>query len=219
MTKSDQCEADPALARRLNVEATAWLAELAEDLPLLFFSTDLVFDGAKGAYRETDPANPLSLYGETKLAAERVVLSNPRHTAIRTSLNGGTSPTGDRAFNEVMRRAWAQGRSLSLYTDEFRCPLPAHVTARAVWELFTQAPPGLYHLAGSERLSRYQIGQLLAQRWPALHPQITPASLQQNRGIPRAPDTSLDCSRAQAHLSFPLPGLTPWLAQNPTELF
>src|SRR4051812_20510760 len=61
LSKSPACQANPSLARKLNVEVTQGLAELAADIPLLFFSTDLVFDGQKGAYIETDQVNPLSV--------------------------------------------------------------------------------------------------------------------------------------------------------------
>ena len=219
LSKSPDCEANPALARKLNVEVTALLAELAAEIPLVFLSTDLVFDGRTGNYDEAAPVNPLSVYAETKAAAEQILLANPNHTVIRTSLNGGTSPTGDRGFNEQMRRAWQAGQSMRLFTDEFRSPIPAEVTARAIWELASQRKPGLYHVAGSERLSRWQIGQLLAARWPDLKPQIEPGSLKQYRGAPRAPDTSLNCAKAQKLLSFRLPGLTEWLATHPDDAF
>jgi dTDP-4-dehydrorhamnose reductase len=219
LSRSVACEADPALARRLNVDLTAHLAGLASEIPFVFFSTDLVFDGRQGQYRESDATAPLGVYAATKAEAERIVLAHPGHTVIRTSLNGGTSPTGDRAFNEEMRHAWQNGRTLRLFTDEFRCPIPAAITARAVWELVGQNRPGLYHLAGRERLSRLQIGQLIAQRWPRLHPQIEPGSLRDYQGAPRAPDTSLDCSRLQSRLSFPLPGLTEYLEAHPDEPF
>lgn len=219
LSKSTECQADPALARKVNFEATRLLAGLAADIPLLFFSTDLVFDGQLGNYDESSAPNPLSVYAETKVAAEQLVLANPHHTVIRTSLNGGVSPTGNRGFNEEIRLAWKAGRTLRLFTDEFRSPIPALVTARAVWELASQNKPGLYHLAGSERLSRWQIGQLLAARWPQLEPKLEPASLKEYQGPPRCPDTSLNSGKVQRLLSFRLPGLTEWLARNPGEAF
>jgi dTDP-4-dehydrorhamnose reductase len=219
LTKTRLCQQDPALARKLNVEVTGRLAELAADIPLIFFSTDLVFDGRKGNYDETDSPNPLNVYAETKLAAERIVLANPRHTVIRASLNGGASPTGDRGFNEEMRRAWQAGKTLQLFADEFRSPIPAAVTAQAVWSLATKDQPGLYHLAGRERLSRWQIGRLLAGRWPQLNPRLEAASLDDYEGPPRSPDTSLDSGKIQKLLAFPLPGLTDWLAAHPDERF
>ncbi len=208
LSRSPECQADPSLARRLNTELTAVLAELAADISFVFFSTDLVFDGRKGNYVETDPMNPLSVYAETKAEAEQIVLRNPSHTVVRTSLNAGPSPTGDRGFDEQIRRAWNAGQELRLFTDEFRCPIAAEVTARAVWELLQNAPPALYHVAGSERLSRWQIGQLLAACSPELRPKLVPASLAEYQGAPRSPDTSLNCAKAQGLLSFPLPGYT-----------
>lgn len=98
---------NPDLARRVNVEVTKLLAELAADIPLVFFSTDLVFDGRKGNYAEADAVNPLHIYGETKAAAEQVVLRNPRHIVVRTSLNGGTSA---RAIAVLTKTCGLRGR-------------------------------------------------------------------------------------------------------------
>jgi dTDP-4-dehydrorhamnose reductase len=157
----------------------------------------------------------LSVYAETKVAAEQIVLGNSSHLVIRTSLNGGTSPSGDRGFDEQMRHAWQAGQTLRLFTDEFRSPIQAEATATATWQLLLQGGTGLYHVAGSERLSRWQIGQLLAARWPQLNPRIEPASCKDYPGAARPPDTSLNCDKAKKLLSFPLPGLTEWLGSNP----
>lgn len=219
LSKSPACQANPGLAYKLNVEMTAQLAQLAAEIPFIFFSTDLVFDGAQGNYDESASVNPLNIYAETKVAAENIVLANPRHTVVRTSLNSGTSPTGDRSFNEEMRRAWQEGNTLNLFTDEFRSPIPAVVTALAVWELAAQNKPGLYHLAGSEKLSRWKIGELLAQRCPHLNPKIHPASLKDYQGAPRSPDTSLNCSKLQNLLGFPLPAFSKWLVEHRDEGF
>jgi dTDP-4-dehydrorhamnose reductase len=219
LSKSPDCQTNPPLAHKLNVEVTRVLAELAHEIPFVFFSTDLVFDGKAGNYDEFASPNPLSVYGETKAEAERLVLRSPTHTVIRTSLNGGVSPTGDRGFNEAMRRAWSAGQTLDLFVDEFRSPIAAKVTARAVWEIAAKKLNGLFHLAGSEKLSRWQMGKLLAGRCPRLDPHIKPGSLRHYKGAPRAPDTSLNCAKLQANLSFPLPGLTEWLRENPDEEF
>jgi dTDP-4-dehydrorhamnose reductase len=132
-------------------------------------------------------------------------------------LNAGISPTRDRGFNEEMRAAWESGRTLNLFVDEFRCPIPALVTARAVWELAGKRATGLFHVAGAERLSRVDIGRALAARWPQLTPRIKAGSLRDYSGPRRSPDTSLNCAKAQAHISFPLPRFTQWLRENPGE--
>ena len=215
-SRTGPCQQDPTLARRINVEATSLLAELAAGIPFLFFSSDQVFDGAKSWYVETDPVNPLNVYGETKAEAERLVLQNPRHSVIRAGLNAGTSPTGDRSFVEDMRNSVKDGTSLTLFTDEFRCPLPAGMTARALWELIGQGRPGLYHLGGAERLSRWEIGQALIPWYPELAGLIRPGSVRDYVGAPRPPDLSMTCDKLQGLLSFPLSGFRAWLAGRTT---
>jgi dTDP-4-dehydrorhamnose reductase len=194
MSRSPECQKAPDLARKVNVEATANLAELAAAVPFVFISTDLVFDGRAGNYVETAPVNPLSVYAQTKAAAERLILANPLHSVVRTSLNSGVSPTHDRGLDEQLLKSWKAGNILTLFTDEFRSPIPAEITARAVWELLAKSKTGLYHIAGSERLSRWQIGQILAARWPSLKASLQPGSITEWKGAPR-----------EAFLSFPLP--------------
>jgi dTDP-4-dehydrorhamnose reductase len=219
LSRSPECQTNPAKARQQNVEVTTNLAEVAADIPFVFFSTDLVFDGKKGHYDETSPVNPLSVYAQTKVAAEQIVLSNPKHTVIRTSLNGGKSPAGDRGFNEQLRHAWEAGKTMALFTDEFRCPIAAALTAQTVWRLVMADSPGLYHLAGGERMSRFQIGELLAARYRNLNPRFVPGSAADYPGAPRSPDTSLNCSKIENLLSLRLPGLKEWLAANPHQEF
>ena len=214
-----EAQANPALARRVNIEATRRLAELAAEVRFIFFSTDLVFDGRKGDYVETDAVNPSHVYGETKAAAEEIVLKNPKHTVVRTSLNGGVSRTGNRGFNEQLRRALQTTSGMKLFTDEFRCPIPAVETARAVWDLANQGRAGLFHVAGAEKLSRWQTGQLLVQRWADVKAKLEPGSARDFPGPPRALDTSLNIARAQSVLAAPLTGLTDWLAANPEAIF
>lgn len=220
ITMVGEAQKNSALARRVNVEATRWLAELAAEIPFIFFSTDLIFDGRKGNYSETDAPNPLHVYGETKAAAEEIVLRNPRHLVVRTSLNGGVSRAGNRGFNEQLRRSFQEsGQGMTLFTDEFRCPVPAAETARAVWELVGKNCAGIYQVAGAEKLSRWQIGELLVKRWPEVKTKIQAGSAKNFAGPPRALDTSLDISKVQKILSKPLPGLGEWLAANPGEKF
>jgi len=208
LSRAADCQADPAAARRLNVAAAAHLAALAAESGFIFFSSDLVFDGRKGGYVESDPPNPLNFYGETKAAAEEIILRNPRHLVLRAGLNSGATLSGRRSFNEEMANIWRAGGSVKLFSDEFRCPLPAAVTARAVWELARPGRAGLYHLAGSERLSRVEIGRVVAARHPELEARIEVCSRREYAGPPRPADVSLNCGKVQALLSFPLPAFS-----------
>jgi len=212
LSRTKDCEQDPEKARRINVESTAYLAKLSQDIPFLFLSSGEVFDGKTGWYSESDEPNPINVYGQTKLVAEQAVLQNPGHTVVRIVLTAGTSETGDRSFVEDMCRTAKAGKDVILYADEFRCPLPAAVIARVIWELVDRKQPGLYHLGGSERLSRWEIGESLLPWCPELKGYLKKGSARSHVGSPRPADLSLRYNKIQSLLSFRIPGFREWLA-------
>jgi dTDP-4-dehydrorhamnose reductase len=212
LSRTKACEQDPEQARCINVEATAHLAQLSQDIPFIFLSSGEVFDGKTGWYAETDEPNPINVYGQTKLEAEQAVLQNPKHTVVRIVLTAGTSTTSDRSFVEDMCRTAKAGKKVTLYTDEFRCPLPAGVIARVIWELVDRKQPGLYHLGGSERLSRWEIGETLLAWCPELKGHLMKGSARNHVGSLRPADLSLRCDKIQRLLSFRIPGFREWLA-------
>jgi dTDP-4-dehydrorhamnose reductase len=214
LSRTKDCEQHPEQARRINVEVTAHLAQLSRDIPFIFLSSGEVFDGKTGWYSETDEPNPINVYGQTKLEAEQAVLQNPGHTAVRIVLTAGTSETGDRSFVEDMCRTAKAGKDVTLYADEFRCPLPAGVIARAVWELVDRKQPGLYHLGGSERLSRWDIGETLLPWYPELKGRLMTGSARNHVGSFRPADLSLRCEKIQRLLSFRIPGFREWLNER-----
>jgi dTDP-4-dehydrorhamnose reductase len=211
LSRTNACEQDPDQARRDNVEVTAHLAQLCQDIPFIFLSSGEVFDGKTGWYSETDEPNPINVYGQTKLEAEQVVLQNPRHTVIRIVLTSGASQNGDRSFVEDMCRTAKADKDVTLYADEFRCPLPASVIVRACWELADRRQSGLYHLSGSERLSRWDIGEALLPWYPELKGRLVKGSARNHIGSPRPADLSLRCDKIQRLLSFRIPGFREWL--------
>ena len=212
LSRTKDCEQDPEQARRINVEATAYLAQLSRDIPFIFLSSGEVFDGRTGWYGETDEPNPINVYGQTKLEAEQAVLQNPRHTVVRIVLAAGTSETSNRSFVEDMYRTAKAGKDMTLYEDEFRCPLPAGVIARVIWELVDCEQPGLYHLGGSDRLSRWEIGETLLPWCPELKGHLMKGSARNHVGSPRPADLSLRFDKIQSLLSFRIPGFRGWLA-------
>jgi dTDP-4-dehydrorhamnose reductase len=214
LSRTKDCEQDPDRAQRINVDATIRLAELAGNTKFIFLSSGEVFDGSAGWYEESAEPNPINVYGRTKLQAERVVLRNPLHTVVRIVLTAGSSDNGDRSFVEDMSRAAKAGNDVMLYADEFRCPLPAGVIARALWELAQQDKPGLYHLGGKQRLSRWEIGESLLPWYPELRGRLVKGSSRNHAGAPRPVDLSLNCDKLQHVLSFPIPGFTSWLGDR-----
>jgi dTDP-4-dehydrorhamnose reductase len=211
MSRSPACQADPARARLHNVGVTRHLVSLCTGIPFVLLSTDLVFRGDRGGLDESARPDPISVYGETKVEAEEAVRGLSRHLIIRTSLNYGHSPTADRAFNEEMVQAWKSGRTLRLFTDEYRTPIAAAETARAVLDLLAMEVSGTLHVAGGERLSRWELGSLIAGRHPDLDTRREATSVRDYQGPPRAADVTLDCRRAERLLGRSLPRFSDWL--------
>lgn len=157
MSRLDDCERDPAAAMRAN----AWLPEqFAERFGarLLHVSTDLVFDGAHAPYGVHDAIGPRSMYGQSKaLGEERVRAHGGR--VVRLPLLFGPDEHG-RGATASLRAALAQRRPLSLYPNEYRTPLHAADAAAALVALAVEPDgPGLVHLAGPERVSRWELGR------------------------------------------------------------
>lgn len=164
------CDRDPETAERLNVALPRHLAMLAHHLGARFvhFSTDMVFDGDKGRYEHTDKPMPLHLYGQTKLLGEKEVLKFGKNHAVvlRTTLVSGNSARGDKSLHERLLREWAAGRVTRLFTEELRQPVDVGNLADAAVELCERDTlSGVYHWAGTQVLSRYEIGERLCRHF------------------------------------------------------
>ena len=163
------CDANPTLAEKLNVAQPRQLAMLAHHLGsrLVHLSSDMVFDGDKGWYEHTDKPMPLHLYGQTKLMGEREVLKfgKTHAIALRTTIVSGNSTTGDKGLHERMLHDWAAGKVTPLFTEEIRQPVEVTNLADVVIELCERDNlSGVYHWAGSEALSRYEIGRRICEK-------------------------------------------------------
>ena len=192
------CVARPELAHAVNVEATRRLVELtaASGARLLYTSTDLVFDGRTGDYREDDPPNPLSVYARTKLAAEAIVLSHPRNLVVRLGWLAGPKLIGKpRFFDEIVQKLLS-GQQVQLFKDEWRSPLGLPTAADALWNLALGPASGLLHLGGPERLSRYEMGLRMAAHLGVDATLVEPASQAELKTPePRPSDVSLNSAK------------------------
>ncbi len=154
-TAVDKAEEQPDLARRVNVDGAANVAEACNraGVPLIHISTDYVFDGANGgaAYREDDAPNPLGVYGRTKLDGEIAVRQTaPRHLIVRTSWLYGRY---GRNFLKTMLRLAAERDRISVVADQCGCPTSTEDLAEAIMRAAAaaaagRAPWGTYHFAG-----------------------------------------------------------------------
>ena len=185
---------DPPRAWQINQLATERLAALADDAGarLVYVSTDLVFDGERGGYRETDPARPLSVYGCTKLAAEPAVLA-ASGVAARVSLLFGPGLDGRRGFFDEQVDSIRSGRPMRLFVDEWRTPLALVTAAEALVQIALSDFEGLLHLGGPERMSRHEMGARLARHLGCSDAHLLEATRESVSATePRPRDSSLD---------------------------
>ena len=211
--RTNDCEKFPELAERDNVLATRLLAEACEGLRLVVCSTDLVFDGDRsgGMYAECDEPNPINIYGRSKLAMERMLREMGSHAIVaRLPLLFG--PPAVRDGKGSFLGGWVehlrQHQSLVLFTDEWRTPLSARDAASGLLACLDHGRPSeTYHLAGNERVNRYELGRrFVAEAEASL--QLDAALLKPGvqadvpMAAPRAKDVSLDGGKAQRELGF-----------------
>jgi dTDP-4-dehydrorhamnose reductase len=163
------CEANPILSQALNVTFPASLAAAAEAVSARFIhiSSEQVFDGTNAPYRIGDTPSPINLYGRQKVESEQLVLSASKNRAVvRAPLLLGNSLSGRRSVHEKLFEPWAAGAAARFYVDEFRQVCTAGNLATALMEIAARPElRGVFHWAGAELSSRYELGQRLAARF------------------------------------------------------
>jgi dTDP-4-dehydrorhamnose reductase len=159
-TDVDGCERDPVRANRVNAAGTRHVAEACRrlEVPLVYLSTDYVFDGTKGEpYIEADPPGPVNVYGRSKLQGEEEVRSRlTRFYIVRTAWLYGR--TGRNFVKAILERA-RRGERLQVVTDQVGSPTYARDLARAIARLVEGAPWGTYHLANAGSCSWYEFAR------------------------------------------------------------
>jgi len=200
VSQPNACEKDPEGSRRINVDAAVTIASVCRRLgiPLVFTSSEQVFSGNTPPYRETSPVDPVNRYGTQKAEAEQRIAACCPHAAIcRMPLMFGDP--GPAAQNFIM--SWVKtlrsGTELALFTDEIRMPVSARTAAEGLLLMLEKQVHGVVHLAGSEAVTRYELGRRLCRTLghpdtllkPVLRADIPMAA-------PRPKDLILDSTRA-----------------------
>ena len=205
----DYCEAHQEIAESVNVGVTRILVDLCveNDVRLIYFSSDSIFDGQKGRYVEEDIPEPLNFYGRTKVAGEKIVQQGCRNwVIIRPSLITGL-PLLDAGNSFLWRliNELKQGKKAAFPKGEIRSPVDAVTLSRAVLELAENDFNGILHLAGNDILTRFEIAQQIVRKlgYPLdlvvdKKPQVTIGR------APRPRDVSLNNTKARSVLKTPM---------------
>jgi dTDP-4-dehydrorhamnose reductase len=206
LTDVDKCETNKELAWKINVEGTKNIVEAAKavDCFMIYISTDYVFSGEEGNYKETDTPNPINYYGLTKLKAEEIVQTQKEYFIARPSVIYGSTPaTGKVNFALWLIETLRKGQHASIVTDQWNSPTLNTNLAEMTLEVAKRKLIGIYHLCGASRVSRFEFAEKIADvfgldnnlldkvassefAWPAKRPK----------------DSSLDTSKAMRCLNI-----------------
>ena len=162
MTHVDRCETELRECDRANAELPVKLAERCRETTFVYFSSDYVFDGRAGPYRESDEPRPISMYGWSKLTGERGVLAaSERALVVRTTGVYGPEPQG-KNFVERLRRALARGERVRVPVDQLSTPTYNVDLAACTLELVARGASGIWHAAGPDVVDRFAFAGMAA---------------------------------------------------------
>ena len=205
------CQNQSLLAWQINNRAVRRMARAAAKLKarVILASSDQVFDGSKGNYREGDRPNPVNVYGETKKAAERSVFSTVENSVVARFNNTYGSPKfGGSSFSEWILGRVKAGERVILFKDQYRSPIDVTTLVNALIELIDNPFQGLLHLGGANRVNRLTFGRKLIEFTRgdlSLIAEAVSSDLDPQGFMPR--DTSFDITLARQVLHTRLPGI------------
>lgn len=206
----DRCQREPEVAERINVVGPRNVARACAraGARLLYTSTDAVFDGERGYYREDDPPSPPNFYGETKARAEKLVADLlPDALIVRLSLVLGVSAAGGgNSYLEKVVGNLRAGNEIISPTYEYRNPLDATTLAAFLLELtVNREARGIFHAGASDKISRFDLALAIARHVGADERLIVPQTAPVPGRAPRGRDDFLATDRLAATCRTPIP--------------
>ncbi len=202
LTDVDRCELNKELAWKVNVEGTKNILEATKKAGsfLIYISTDYIFSGEKGNYKETDTPDPINYYGLTKLKAEQFVISQlDSYFIARPSVIYGSTPAAGKVnFALWLIETLQKGEKVKIVTDQWNTPTLNSNLADMTLEVAERKLTGIFHLCGATRVSRFEFAELIAEQFGLDESLIEPVESSQFSWPAKRPmDSSLDTSKAQ----------------------
>ena len=204
MTGVDLCEKEKTSASEINTKATEIIAKECSKLNsfLVYVSTDYVFDGNFGMYKEDDVANPLGFYGKSKLEGEKAVQNFSTNWCIaRTSTPFGLHPT-KKSFPMWVIENLQKQKQIDVLIDQFTSPTYVPNLSRMLIEISERRITGIIHAAGASKISRYQMASMVSDKLNLDGTLLKQISMNKMKWVAQRPkDSSLDVSRASSILN------------------
>ena len=203
----DYCELHPEEVYLTNVVGVRNVVQFVNDMEarLVYFSSDYIFNGKTGPYREEDAANPICEYGRQKLIAEHyVALHTCDYVIVRTTVVYGWERQGKNFVYRLLNTLKA-GRILRVPVDQVGSPTYAPNLAQAVVELALSDTKGVYHVVGPERVNRYEFACEAASVFGLDRSLIQPVATSELGQVALRPlDAGMVTEKAAAKLTVPL---------------
>ena len=199
LTNVDECEVNKEVAYKINAEGTRRVAEITKELGafLVYVSTDYVFSGDKGMYKEDDEPNPMDYYGYTKLLGEEYCDCIARPCVIY----GAKPASGKVNFALWIIEKLSKREEVKIVTDQFITPTLNTNLTKMLLEIAERELKGIIHLAGATRVSRYDFALRIADKFELDKNLIIPSRMDEMNWIASRPkDSSLDTSKASRYL-------------------
>lgn len=198
LTNVDECEKNQKKARKINFEGTKYMAKAAEEInsKFIYVSTDYVFDGKKGLYKEDDETNPINYYGRSKLLGEKAVKNICSNYAIaRTSVLYGWNPDKPNFVTWVMGEL-KNKKQIKIINDNYNTPTLVDNLAEMIYGLIKEDKKGIYHTSGSERINRYDFTLKIADVFDLDKNLINPITSDKMNWVAERPkDSSLNTKK------------------------
>lgn len=207
MTQVDDCEIYKNECDVLNVEVVKWLKETSEktNCHIIHLSTDFVFDGKKGFYKETDKPNPISYYGNSKVKSEEILLNSKiDFTILRTILVYGKVHNMSRT-NIVLwvKEMLEKKKEITIVNDQFRMPTYVNDLAMSCKLAIDKRATGIFHISSNKLMSVYEITQKVANVFGLDQNLIKPiASSRLNQRAQRPPKTGFNLTKSSSELGL-----------------
>lgn len=201
-TDIEWCEGHPKEAMEINSHSTRLLAGHAKStgIRMAYISTDHVFDGKRGNYRETDEAFPMNVYGKTKLLGESYVNGLSKGLIIRTNMYGTGTGSAERGFISAILENTRSGKAVLAAHDQFSNPIFVDQLSGTIWRLLETGERGIFHIACQDKMSRYEFATSVCDAFgldKGLIKRVDTPTLTSNLGwkAKRPSDSSLDVSK------------------------
>lgn len=212
----EACESNPQAAHHINVDLSVNVANACKEqnVRFIYISTDHLFSGKIQLVSEDEKPSPVNEYGRTKLEAENRILEiSAKNLSIRTNFYGW-GPSYRSSFSDMIINNLRSKQTISLFEDFYYTPILIEELAKTTMLLINKNANGIYNVAGNQRISKYDFGLLIADRFQLDHNLIKVTRFSERKDLVKRPhDLSLSVKKVETFLGHKIGNIVANIAQ------